>query len=340
MAIHGFLRRILMAEGWLRAASAVLLLAACSRREPERITIGMARLPAFGLVFIADAKGYFAARGLTVEQRRFSTGRDALTALAAGEVEAATAYATPVALRATRGDVEVLTTLHTATGATRIVARADRGIVRAEDLAGKRIGVSHGTNGEYLLHTVLAYAGVEDAARVEDVTPEAAVDALVHGEIDAVAIWPPHAERAVRMLGPGRAVEIRSVVYTEISVLATRDAARRGRRAAFVRFVAALADAERLVREHPEEAFQALRGEFGEIGEAELREEWGRIAPALGITHELADVLERESAWFRGRGRITGPPLDVATVLHPDVLAEVDPEAVTFVSPSRSKKAR
>jgi len=329
-----------MAEGWLRATSAVLLLAACSGSGRERITIGMAHLPAFGLVFIAEAKGYFAARGLTVEQRRFSSGRDALAALAAGQVEAATAYVTPIALRATRGDLEVLTTLHTSSGSTRLVARADRGIFWVEDLAGKRIGVSHGTNAEYFLHMLLAYAGVEGAARIEDVTPEAAVDALVHGEVDAIAIWPPHAERAVRMLGPGRAVEIRSDVYTEVSVLATRNAPRRARRAAFVRLVAALADAERLVREHPEEAFQALRGEFAEIGEAELRETWGRIAPALGITHELADELERESAWFHSRGRITGPPLDVGTVLDPDVLAEVDAEAVTFVTPSRPKKPR
>ena len=80
------------------AAVALLLAAACSRRAPERITLGTAHLPAFGLVFIAETRGYFAARGLTVELRRYELGRDALAALIAGEVDAATAFVTPVVL--------------------------------------------------------------------------------------------------------------------------------------------------------------------------------------------------------------------------------------------------
>src|SRR5512145_2771385 len=112
-----------MPRALLPAAAVSLLLAACSRGDRERLTLGVPHLPAFGLVFIADARGYFAANGLEVEQRRFATGRDALAALAAGDVDAATAYVTPVATRASRDDLEVLTTLHASTRLTRLLAR-------------------------------------------------------------------------------------------------------------------------------------------------------------------------------------------------------------------------
>jgi NitT/TauT family transport system substrate-binding protein len=313
----------------------LLLLAGCPRAERERLTLGVARLPASGLLFIAEAKGYFAAHGLAVEQRRFATGRDALAALAAGEVDAATAYTTPVAARAAREDLLVLTTLHASTRLTRLVVRSDRGITRAEDLAGKRIGVPVGTSGEFFLHTLLAAAGVEHSARVVDLSPADAVAALLSGEVDAIATWPPYAYGTRAAIAARQAFELASEVYAEISVLAIRGETHRTRRPALVKLLRALADAERLVGGEPEQAFQALRGAFPGASEAELRETWAAMRPTLGLSHELAAVLEREAAWMRSHGHAGGPALDLGALLDRDVLAEVEPEAVTFVSPSR-----
>ena len=135
-------------------------------------------------------------------------------------------------------------------------------------------------------------------------------------------------------------MEVASELYVERSALLTREGTHRARRGALVKLVAALADAERLVRERPQEAFQALREEFSEASEAELSDAWGRIHLGLGLTHELAAVLEQEAAWFRSTGRVTGPPLDVGALLVPDVLAEVLEEAVTFVSAPRPARGR
>jgi NitT/TauT family transport system substrate-binding protein len=327
------------ARRWLIA---VLALAACAPERRERIVLGTVHLPAFGLLYVAQAKGYFAAHGLEVEQRRFTSGRDAIAALGAGRIDAATAFSTPVVLRAGRDDsLRVLTALHASNGNTRLVARGDRGISSPADLGGKRIGVPRNTNAEYFLDVLLAWGGVPArAVRMIEVAPEAAADALAAGEVDAVAIWTPHAERAARMAGPAGAVELRAEAYTELSMLVTRAPALAARRGAFVKLVAALADAERLARERPWEAFAALRAEFPETTEADLVEAWRRIRPTLGLTHQLASALEDESRWFRAAGRAEGPPLDVGVLLEADVLAEVDPEAVTFVPPPRRTGAR
>ena len=322
-----------VARRWLIA---VLALAACAPERRERLVLGTVHLPALGLVYVAHAKGYFGAHGLEVEQRRFTTGRDAIAALGAGRIDATTAFSTPVVLRAGHdASLRVLTTLHVSSGNTRLVARADRGISAVPDLAGKRIGVPRNTNAEYFLDVLLAWGGVEARdVRMIEVAPEAAADALASGEVDAVAIWTPHAERALRV-APGGAVELRSEVYTELSMLVTREPVLASRRSALVKLVAALADAERFVRERPQEAFAALRTEFPETSEADLAEAWRRIRPTLGLTHQLAAALEDESRWFRAAGRAEGPPLDVGVLLDSDVLAEVDSEAVTFVPSPR-----
>lgn len=323
------------AEGrWLIAA---LALSACAREPRERLALGTAHLPAVGLVFIAQGKGYFAARGLDLEVRRFTSGRDAMAELEAGRLDAATAFTTPVVLRAGREpSLRVITTLHVSSAFTRLVARRDRGITAPGDLAGKRVGVPRNTSAEYFLDVLLAWGGVPDrAVRIVDVAPEATPDALAAGEVDAVAIWPPQAERARRMAGPGGAVELGCDAYTELSMVVTREGTLGARRSALVKLVAALADAERLVHERPWEAFATLKEEFPEATEADLREAWRRVRPTLGLTHQLAAVLEDESTWFRSAGRVEGPPLDVGVLLDPSVLSEVDPEAVTFVQSPR-----
>lgn len=315
-------------------AAAVASVCACASRERERLVVGTVPLPALGLFFIADAQGYFRAHGLDVEQRRFSAGRDAMAALGRGEVEAAIAFETPVVLRASEDpQTDVLTTLHTSTRSTRIVARVDRGILRDADLAGKRVGVPRDTNAESFLNAILQYAGVAPSSvRVVDVAPEEAADRLAAGEVDAVAIWPPHAERARRLLGEDNAVEIATDVYTEITMLVTREPVLLERHSAFVRFVRALADAETLAHERPDEAFEALARALPDVPKADLREAWARVHPTLGVSHVLAHVLENEWRWLRDEGRVKGP-LDLRSLLDSDVLAQVDPEAVTFVLP-------
>jgi NitT/TauT family transport system substrate-binding protein len=321
------------ALGW--SVAIALACGACAPPAREPLTLGVVQMPAMGLVFVAEAKGYFAAHGVAVELRPFTSGRDALAAVAAGKLDAATVLETPVALRAPRDPtLVVLTTLHVATGNTRLVARRDARVEAETDLAGKRLGVPRGTNAEYFLNVLLASGGVSlSDVTLVDLAPDAVARALAAGDVDAAAVWEPYAYEARRLLGLGGSTEVESDLYTEISMLATRDDVLRRRRDALVRVVRALADAERLARERPEEAFRAVRAALPQVDEDAVRVAWRRIHPALGLTHQLAAVLADESAWFRAAGRTSGPPIDVGRLLAPAVLAEVDLEAVTFVRP-------
>ncbi len=318
------------------ALSLAIAVGGCARPPRERVAVGVPRLPAAGLFYIAQQNGYFAARGVDVEERRFTVGRDALAALMRGEVDAAIAYETPVVQAAPRApDLEVLTTVHLSSRNTRVVARADRGVRREEDLRGKRIGVSRGTSAEFFLQVLLTSAGLRsDEVRIVDLPVEAAAGAVVRGELDAAVAWAPHADAALRTLGRN-GTELATDVYLEVSTLLTRTALRQERGAALVRVIEALADAERLAEARPEEAFAALRLAFPDVDVEDLRTQWGRIEPSLGVSNVLATALEREDEWMRAGAKVDVRPLDLGRLLRPELLARVEPEAVTWIAGRR-----
>src|SRR5690625_6405830 len=55
--------------------------------EDSTITLGVASLPIFAPVFVADEKGYFEDRGLDVELEFVQTGQDAIPLLSSGQMD-------------------------------------------------------------------------------------------------------------------------------------------------------------------------------------------------------------------------------------------------------------
>lgn len=322
--------------GKAAAVAAVVLVAlaagttlALRRRGPEHhLVVAAVRQPATSLLFVAQAAGCFADERLALEERTFELGRDALVPLQDGTADVAIAYATPV-LRTHARDprLRVLTTLHTSTRNTRLVARRDRGVASFADLRGKRLGLAHGTNADFFADLVLALGGVprSEVTRV-DVQPPDAVAALAAGSVDAAVLFDPYAGYALAAAGPG-AIEIVSEVYTEVSLLATRSDLVAGRRAALLALLRGLACGERALRERPDVAFAAARARFPELTGAELGAQLERVTRGLGLDEVVRAVLSLEAEWMRGEG---GAP-ELSTLLDPTLLDEVEPEAMNLL---------
>ncbi len=313
---------------------AALCVTACRRAEPEdRLVLGSVGFPAVGLVHVAMQSGCFAEERLAVVDRRLVLGKDALAALLAGDVDVATVFETPVAREApAHPEIRILTTLHLSRLDTRLVARADRGIRSAADLAGKRVGVAPGTNAAFFLDTLLEFAEVpRQRVTIVFLAPDALPGALSSGSVDAIASWEPFAHFAEAALPAGASVTILSEVYTELSTLVTRSdlVERRGR--ALTKLVRCVARAERMTFDEPARAYALLRRALPDMPEPALRDGWQRTTPLLGLPNILVSVLRQESEWI---DRLDGRPhasFDFASLLVPEILGRVEPEAVTFL---------
>ena len=149
----------------------------------------------------------------------------------------------------------------------RIIARRPAGIATLADLRGKRIATQLNSSAAYFLDCMLRSAGLT-SADVTSVPFEAHTDrpltlvpdALRKGEIDAVALWEPQAERAKVALG-ANAIELYDpAVYTEKFNLSTTqanldDPVMRPRIVAFVR---ALVTAAKRLKDDPQSGWKLV----------------------------------------------------------------------------------
>ena len=159
--------------------------------------------PGSGLLYVAQANGYFVQLGLDVTFLPYSSGRDALAAVLQQRADLATCADIPLMFAALEGaPVAIVATIFTASQANGIVARRDRGIASIQDLKSKTIGVTLKTDGHYVLSTMLErHQATLSDVRIAPLRPEDALAALERGEVDAISTWEPGLSRAAKGLG-------------------------------------------------------------------------------------------------------------------------------------------
>src|SRR5262245_7983195 len=110
-------------------------------------------------------------------------------------------------------------------GNYRIVAKRSAGINRLADLKGKRIVVPRNTSANYSLVAMLRAVGLQESEVTLVTAPATAMAAaMVKGEADAISMWEPESENAVRAIGKDAIIFQDNKVYRELySVYSTTD---------------------------------------------------------------------------------------------------------------------
>lgn len=198
-----------------------------------------------------------------------------------------------------RSDLRIILTV--AEGLYRIVGRKSAGISTPADLKGKRIATSVQSSSGYFLYRMLAREGLTFAdVTVKDVMPyKAMVHALKNGEVDAISIWEPHGENAMRALGTD-AIELPgNGVYRELFNLNTTAAHLNDpvKRARIVEFVRALIETTAVMNRDPRHA-QELVASAGGYTIEEVAASWKHHAFTASFPDDLLDVMVDEEIWM------------------------------------------
>jgi len=132
---------------------------------------------------------------------RLPNGRAASAQLVGGQADAATGSETQATLSAVlQPQLRIILTL--AECHYRMVGRRSAGIHGIADLRGKRIAYTPATSSEYFLRVMLQSAGLALADIVPvKLEPEAMPAALAQGQADAMAMWEPHPQNAINLIG-------------------------------------------------------------------------------------------------------------------------------------------
>ena len=208
------------------AMSALALFAfflSCTRTDhksagpAEKVIFANIVLPNAALVHVAQMKGYYLKVGLDVTAQTHQMGKAALQSVLDGKADFATVAETPIMFAIMRGEkISIIATINTSNKDMAIIARKDKDILIPLDLKGKTVATIFGTNGEFFMDTLTAMNGLSrKQMNVINLPPEALLDALTSGKVDAISIWNPVLTQAQRKLGDGGIAFYGEDIYTQ-----------------------------------------------------------------------------------------------------------------------------
>lgn len=298
----------------------------------EKLTVATLDYAPFALMYIAQHKGYFKEEGLDITYKTFPRGIDSLEDALKGNSDIGLANETPAVRKIYEGEkLRIVSTLHSATKNTAIIARKDRNILNVNDLKGKKIGVTKKASYEFFLYSFLLSQGIQlSEVTYVDGDLNSMATLLKNGEVDAVATGNIY-KYDVEKVFPEAALSIfQSEVYTENSIIGGREDIIKHKKEAITRFLRALARAEDFYRTNNQESLNAVVAELPSVSEEAIRSTWKNFTPQLKLGNVLLTLLNREGQWFKDNGVYTTEVPNFREAIFTDYLKSVRPDTVTL----------
>ncbi|WP_185845722.1 ABC transporter substrate-binding protein [Kibdelosporangium aridum] len=191
--------------------------------EKPKLKVGVFSIVDVAPLYIALDNGYFKAEGLDVEPVTTAGGPDAVTKLAAGELDVGiSSYPAFFAAQAKQvANFKIVTDAYQACdGHSRVMVRQDSPIQRPADLIGKKVAVSgRGTISDLAASSVLATHGV-DPSKVQwiEIRFPDMLAGVQNGNVDAAVFGEPFVTQALQTKGTKDLFDIASGPTNEIAL--------------------------------------------------------------------------------------------------------------------------
>jgi ABC-type nitrate/sulfonate/bicarbonate transport system substrate-binding protein len=266
----------------------------------ESVTVAYSPFESTALLWIAQDQKFFSRNGLNVTLRKYDTGAASLDGVLKGEAGIAVGTTEfPVVRQAfQKAKLSILGNADKAEF-TYLIGRKDRGIAKAADLKGKKIGVAKGTIAEFFLGRFLELNGLKssDVAIVDLKIPAEWVNAVVNGEVDAVVTAQPDANTARERLGANAFFwSAQSGQFLHGLLISASDWAA-GHPETVKKFLKSLSQAEDYLAQNPSQAKTIVQKELNlEAGYMETV--WSQNQFSLSLDQSLILAMEDEARWL------------------------------------------
>jgi NitT/TauT family transport system substrate-binding protein len=281
-------------------------------------------------VDVAIKNGLFRDAGLDVKVISFPTGREALEALIGGQVDFSYMAEFPIATAALRKqNLRVIADLSRYRGQRVIASGKALNLTSENDLLGKKVGTTLGTNVEYFTYKLLNRAGGK--AQIVNAAPADLLPALVRGDIDVAVMFPTFFPAAKKMLG-GDYRELISNEYVLHMIISTGAAFLEKEPETAAKFLSALVKADELIKKDPAAAQEVVLANMkGVMPPEALQDMWKDFDFQVRLEADLLDLLADQAGWIIDRGMIKAEKPSAASLrpyLDGDPLKKVAPERV------------
>jgi len=313
------LRRVFLSAVAALAIAVSATACAGTDSDSDTLTVGFVVDPSWAQIPVAAETGLFDDQDVKVNVVNFSSGVEALQALAAGQVDITTAADVPTSAAIVRNPALRIVGDGSRWRGSKIVARRDAGINTTADLAGKSVGTPLGTSAAYYISNALTAGNIE--ADLVQVSPSAVVTAVSQRNVDAVSIFQPYQAQAIEALGQD-AVELTGGTYSQHSLYLSTETAISAKSEAITKFFSAIREAGASLTGKNDEAIDAV-AKSTQLDANLLRSILGEFDFTLQLAPDLATNLHELAEWAQAEGNI------VAGVGLPDYAKFLETRFVT-----------
>ena len=329
-------RTVLLALAAL-AAGAVTYLALRSPVTPPmagtKVSIAVPMQINSALMLVASGQGLFLKAGVDVAIQPFELGKDALKSVLDGKADLAVVSDTSTMFALLGGaDIAMLAGISQSRRALAIVAHRDRGIKQIQDLKGKSIGVTKGTNLPYFLDAMLQIHGVPSEEVAEtDLRTDAGISAFKDGRIDAVVVFQPFLAKLEAEMGDRITVFYGEDVYAFRFILVGKPSYIDNHPHEVRAVLRALIAAYLAIRANPAEARRSV-GDALKIDDASIALLFEPEDYAVSLDQAMLLALDDQTRWAMKKGLVESRPMpNYLNFMKYQDLKAVLPTAVTIV---------
>ena len=310
-------------------AAMMLIAAGEQARADDKIRLSIGIDPSMSMYLVAKESGMFKKHQIDAEVINAESGGAALEMTVAGQTSGATTTELP-GIRARSKGAKIVIPAVVATSSQWYGVVAAKQIVKADDLIGKKVAVHKGTAAEYYYTQFVAKHNLPaDKIKVLYVASQEMVPALLRGDVDAYFTWEPWLGKGVETVA-GAKILSRGGQITGYDLLIfayiTEDMAKN--RDLGVRFMRALLDTERFIKENREQTTQIVAKGF-RLDPKLTAEFMNMLTFNVNLDAKWVDALKRAGSWMLANKLIEREP-DYASFIFPDLLETVAPDRVTY----------
>ncbi|MEE8433102.1 MAG: ABC transporter substrate-binding protein [Candidatus Desulfatibia sp.] len=285
-------------------------------------------------IFLASEKGYFKEQGLDVTLKAsYPHGKAALNAVVTGETELGVSSETPFMHTVLNGGkIIVFAIMITAEHHLAIVARKDRGVFKAKDLKNKTIGVTLGSNGEYFMDTVLLLNGIpREKVKTVHLQPKQMFDAIINGDVDAIATWNPQMYKARKELGEQGSTFSAEGLYSPYFIISARQDYVHAKPEIIEKIIRSLIKASNYIQKFPDESRKIVAKHL-KTEESLLKEISATYRFKILLDQSFLMTLENQSKWAIKKKLTDQTKLpNYYNFIYLDALSAVKPENVRII---------
>ncbi|MBK1724631.1 ABC transporter substrate-binding protein [Thiocystis violacea] len=302
--------------------------------KPQALRLGISNSIMSTPVLIAEAQDLLTAQGLALDLTYYNSGKQALAALLAGQIDVSTTADAPIMRAVLDGQdgVVILATFIYSHAHGKILARRSQGIETPTDLRGKRMGLEKNTTADLFQQVLLIESGVDlDTVEGIDLPTERLAAAIEAGEVDAIATWEPHISHAAQTLGDDAVIFTSKEGLRLTFNLVTRPSVVAQHRETLVRLLRAVEAGVEFANGQPRQAQRIISERLG-IPVAVIERQWNDYVFKLFLDQGLLLTLEAEARWhLRDMGKPNQPLPDFLRYIDPGPLRQLIPGSVTLI---------